>query len=613
MPLTTNAPDAEAKIYVLVEVVQSINPRQVDITGNLMKFRQESTNGTVVSLRDEVNFAIAADPSVTLDKRITHVNGTAASNPNAATVKQGDVVSYSVDLRNTGTAALRNDVPVTKLQVWDALPKGYNCGEWAYSSTGSTTGVCVNPGQPGYPAAGELAADGTGRSLIKWTVNGPLAAGATASVTYTLTVPADAAVSSVFQNHASLVGFEAPTTGPVDAKYLPENSLRVPQAGEVANAPEADDKAVLNVPAASVTKSVTTPVVTPNNSISQVVGGELIDYTYSVTVPARTSVYNGILIDTLPAALSITAATVSAAEKNGVSMPLVVGASHTDAEFGLSANGTLTFPKSYRNASAVDEVFTVKLTKVLAGTVSGSKLSLTAGNKTNSANFTSDSKLTDGTPIVLPPATAVVTAIVPRPTIVKTAASEMVGADGLAEFTIVVGNTTGSPLAYDRILTDCLPSGLTFESAVAGFAAPTVTTAGCASGAGTLLTWNIADASTDSAKSTFKYTAKLSHDAGAASSYTNSAQVVGSSLADGKRDEATEILVSAATSATVKVASATVAKQVTPQRATIGQTVAYTVTVTIPANANFYNSRIVDDFPAGIDVSGFAVDRKSVV
>ncbi len=44
-------------------------------------------------------------------------------------------------------------------------------------------------------------------------------------------------------------------------------------------------------------------------------------------------------------------------------------------------------------------------------------------------------------------------------------------------------------------------------------------------------------------------------------------------------------------------------KSVTPTEATIGQRVTYRVSVTIPANVNFYDAVVRDRLPAGIDAS----------
>lgn len=614
---------AKAKIYVLVEVVQSINPRQVDITGNLMKFRQESTNGTVLSLRDEVNFAIAADPSVTLDKRITHVNGTAATNPSAATVKQGDVVSYSVDLRNTGTAALRNDVPVTKLQVWDALPKGYDCGQWAFSSTGSTTGVCVNPGQSGYPAAGELSADATGRSLVKWTVNGPLAAGATVSVTYTLTVPADAAVSSVFENHASLVGFEAPTTGPVDAKYLPENSLRVPQAGETANAPEADDKATLNVPAAVLKKQVvSTAIAGVNNNggatqfngsgvaVSpwpQHVAGEYVTYKYTLEVPAFTLIPAGSVMKD-DGRLGTNAALANSkpytlVPGGSVVVPPGLGAYNYDV-----TTGVFTFVDAYDNNTSLAQPIEVTIVVWTDGKAPdrahGSALY-------NRASFTMPGKTAQT-------ATAQTQFVIPSPQVDKSVTTTagaaltdgIVGADEELTYTIQAWNATGRPTAYASVVTDCVPAGLLVTSVETGW---TKTDNGCADG-GTLLTWNAGDLQAEpAARKQLSYNVRVDPQAGASGTYVNKVSLTANTLPSANSNFTNgNTVLTAKDELEVVVAGATIDKSVTPTKATIGDTVSYTVTVAIPPHTNYYNAKIVDAFPSGIAVTGASVSAPGV-
>lgn len=614
---------AKAKIYVLVEVVKSLNPRQVDITGNLMKFRQESTNGTVVSLRDEVNFAIAADPTVSLDKRITHVNGVAAANPSSATVKQGDVVSYSVDLRNTGSAALRNDVPVTKLQLWDALPAGYNCGQWAFASTGTETGVCVNPGQPGYPAPGELAAEAAGRSMIKWTVTGPLAAGATVSLTYTLTVPEDAAVSSVFENHASLVGFDAPTTGPLDAKYIPENSLRIPQGVEVPNAPEADDKASINLPAAVIKKRVvSTKISDVNNNGTgtafngsnvaiapwpQHVAGEYLTYEYSLDVPARTLIPagsvlkdNGLLGTNTSLANSKAYTLVSG---GGAVVPAGAGAYNYN-----SATGELTFTDAYDNNTAQTQTVTVTIVVWTDGKAPDRAHGTALYNR---ASFIMPGKTAQT-------ATARTEFVIPSPQVDKTVTTKagaplvggIVGADEELTYTISASNATGRPTAYGSVITDCVPAGLVVTGFDAGW---TKTDNGCANG-GTLLTWNAGDlVALPTPAKTLSYNVRVDPQAGASGAYLNTVNLRANTLPSTDSNFAGgNTVLTAKDELEVIVAGATIDKSVTPAQATIGDTVSYTVTVDLPPHTNYYNAKIVDAFPSGIAVSGATVSAPGV-
>src|SRR5690606_25571032 len=65
-------------------IVTATSPNtEVDITANLMKFRQENTAGQVLSLRDEVDFGIAPPPEVSLAKVADR-----------ATTHETDVVTY---------------------------------------------------------------------------------------------------------------------------------------------------------------------------------------------------------------------------------------------------------------------------------------------------------------------------------------------------------------------------------------------------------------------------------------------------------------------------------------------------------------------------------------
>lgn len=574
---------ATATIYVLVEITDSLNPLGIDITGNLMKYRQESTSGSVLALRSQADFEIGADPAVTLTKAVAEVNGVAAPAPPAQVmVKQRDVVQYAVTLTNTGTPELRNDVPVNDLVVWDALPAGYTCAQWTFQSTGPLTGTCLDPADAGYPAN---TAQPAGRSLITWTVPGPVAAGASQALTYTLTVPDGVSVSTAHTNTASLVKFTSPTTSGTDAVYRPKGSLD--SSVTAPNAPTANADAEIVVPGAVVAKKVTRTSVDAinNTALTQVVAGEHVDYEYAVTIPARTTVYNATLSDALPSGLSAVVGTAASARLDTAS-PLPSGVA-LSADPAVAGFGTLSFSDSYTNATATDQVFTVTVSNLLVG------VTLTSGSLTNTATFASKATL-DGTDLPPRTATASTTVVVPVPTLTKTATPETIGADGTVEFTIEVANTPGAPLAYDRVVVDCVPAGLFVESTSGVL--PTIGT--CSDGM--LLTWTLPNLPDPAAPVVLKYTARLSPDAAGSSSYANTATVTGSTLANGVNDEAVEKVVTATDTAVVNVAPAVVDKTVAPESAPIGDEVTYTVAVTLPANVNFFRPTIVDVLPAGV-------------
>ncbi|WP_166787244.1 MULTISPECIES: S-layer family protein [unclassified Cryobacterium] len=581
------AKGATLTLFVSAIVTSTSPTAVVDITANLMKYRQESTAGAVLALRDQVDYAIAPAPTVSLAKKISAVNGAAPAAPATdVKVKEGDVVTYALDVANTGTAAAGTDVPVSAVQVWDALPAGYTCTTWIVASI-TPAGSCLNPGDAGYPTTNAVPANS--RSVIVWTVPGPLAPGAAATrLSYAVTVPTGVSVSTVFPNTASVVAFTSPNTAGGDTVYFPKGSLN-PAHDTDGNALPANSTAQIRLADAAVAKTGVSRIVATGNTANQAVAGELVDYTFSVTVPAHTTVYNGKLSDALPAGLTIpvgTVATVSSVPAGGSFDP---------------TNGALTFPATFDNTTAVDQVFTVTLPGVLVG------VGLASGTLTNTATFASNATL-GGTAVTPRTAAKAITVVTPLPTLAKIVDKPTAQGNDIVTFTLTAGNTAGRPAAYDSVVVDCLPAGLTLTAFLSPAASPTTTsvpgdgTNGCASGT-TRLGWVLPGTGALLAPATtvLTYSARVAPNSAGLVTYTNTASVTGSTLSsNGANNAAVERVVSAAASAVVTVEGATTVKTATPNAVAVGGAVAYTITVTLPKNVNFYNASIIDTLPAGV-------------
>ena len=176
-------------VRVAVRVATPADPGSVDLVGNLMKLHEENSTGQVRSLRDQVNFAIAPAIPLGLTKGVATVNGQPTPENPADTdhqqVRQGDVVDFRVDIANLGTAATVTDRPVSALTAWDVLPAPFTCADVTPAAGLS----CRNAGELGdwSPQVGGQPV--TGKSILRWTIPGPLAAGDTTRFDYTVTVP----------------------------------------------------------------------------------------------------------------------------------------------------------------------------------------------------------------------------------------------------------------------------------------------------------------------------------------------------------------------------------------------------------------------------------------
>lgn len=586
---------SQLTLYVSATVTGQAATAAVDITANLMKYRQNSTDGTVQALRDQVDYGVSPAPIVTLAKSVALVNAVAPAAPNdSVLVREGDVVTFAIDIGNQLFAAAdNNNVDVADVSVWDALPANFTCSGWTAAAI-SDSGVCADPGDPGYPAS--LGSDP--RSVIVWTVPGPIAAGSSTTVNYTVTVPSSVSVTSSFTNTASVVSFTSPNTSGGDTDFFPAGSLD-PSHDADSNAAAASDTAEVHLPPVAVAKSGVTNIVTPNNNqASQVVAGETVDYTYSVTVPAGSTVFDGVLSDPMVAGLTIPSTSVA-----------TVSALPAGGSFD-SSSGTLTFPSTYDNTTAFDETFTVTLPGVLVG------VGLSSGTLTNRAIFASNETLS-GVAFPARTATKTVSVVAPAPTLSKTVDKATASGGEVVTFTLAAGNTAGRPSAFDAVITDCLPDGLLFTPGTGFLTSPVGTVTASTAGTGangcdvgtTKLTWTLPGSGEllNPTITTVTFEAVVDPASAGLVTYTNNASVTGSTLDNDPaqtvpavNDPATELVVSAASAAEVTVEGAVTVKTVQPAAATIGGTIDYTVTVALPRNVNFYDAAIIDTLPVGI-------------
>lgn len=563
-----------------------------DITANLMKFRQETTTGTVYSLRYLANYGIAAPVAMALAKNVIGRSPVATiSAPKNALVTEGDTATFGLDITNAGTAAAGNNLPIDNVVVWDQLPVNTVC---ASTSSISDGGVCTDASSGGFPA-----------STIVWTLPAPIAAGATYRVTYALTLPTSVSINQTFTNRGSVVAFDAPTTAGTQQHYFPLDSLN-PAHHTDGNTPQVDDTAAVHTAAATTAKSGTPNITEANKSATQVVAGETIDYTYSVVVPAQSTVYNAVLSDALPTnpvSLTIPANATVTADFQGTNFT----PSNPPPGFTLDSSGTLTFPASYDNTTTSPAVVSVTIHGVLVGV----GLTSSAAPIVNTANFRSTAlAATSSAPVSTPPSTFTVAVVSPVPTLTKTVSPSTAAAGDTVTYTITASGAQNAPASFDPVVTDCLPSGLTFGSFVNPAASSTVTempgtgdaaTNGCATTA-TFIEWQLPPSTTViyGTDTVLTFTAIVGPSAVGQFRYPNTAHLVSSTLQNGTNDSAVEgVLNTTSASAIVTVPGATLVKSIIAPIVAhvIGSAVEYQLAVNLPANVNFYNTSIIDTLP----------------
>lgn len=599
------APGAKLTLDLLARVntVPAVAPR---ISGNLAKMIYTSGDGRVVNLRDQADLRLSPPPPLALDKK---VNGADSLEP----VQEGESLTFTIDVTHAGTDATSTD-PVDTIEVWDILPAGFDCGDIT-TSTPEINALtdCVQQ------------ADGT---RVVWELDlsaAPLTAGQSTRISYTLTVPTPLSISSSHTNTAAVTRYTPITTdgiSPTRATFYPPNPVGA-YPDVTKNAPEASDAASISLAGADVAKSVVSTSVTESNNdaLTQSTIGEIVVWKYTATVPARTSIFNGLLVDGLPVGSTLVATgqpppTVTLPSGESVAPGCAQDAEDfrlcdvpTDANFG-----TLFFPPRWSNNTDAPAEFTVTMTTRVADVAANSH----GSTITNTASLTSTPTVANTGAVVRDTATASVTVVVPAPTLLKeisltSATTGWVSNDNQRAnggqtvwYRLTAGNPSDRPPLHDTVIVDCIDSRLTsFQNltnpAVASVSGPTA-------GAGTLVngcaigtdkyTWTLAgDLASDPAQ--IVYSAVVPTPIPASSTFQNTATLTGSTLAGPNQDERT---LTATDDRTVTAAQPTVAKTRTlpvGSNATVvpGDTVNWRVSVTVPVGVNLYQARILDTLP----------------
>ena len=611
-------------VRVAVTVDNSEPDTSIELVGNLMKLRAENSEGRAISLRDDVPFALAPPIPLTMAKQVMAVNGQPVAAPNeTAQVKQGDTVDFTVTIGHGGTAALGTNRAVRDVEVWDILPLPFTCVDLVSSTpavfecrdAGSLANW--NPVQGGAPV--------TDRSVVRWTLAGPLAPASSLTLTYRLTVPA-IGPGVLATNTTAVSSYQAETnTGGEGITYYPQNNIDgdVPAAEQTA--PGVSDTASVTTAPAAAAKAIATAMTGTGNAIGQAVPGEVMTFTLQARVPAGLTVTNGRLTDVLPAGITLLNATTppGGAIAMNAAAPTVTTA--LPAGFTVVAGGAtdargtyIAFPASYTNSTATDQLIVLTVTGRWTEPTTPALAHNTS--RTNTADFTFTT--TGGTEITRT-GTAAVQLVLPSPTLAKAVVSPTpvpaaYQANQIVTFRLTAGNAPNRPTAYDTWVVDCLPAGLAYVGPV-GTPAGTVQTGvgtgtgaagnGCAVGT-TWIGWHVGDlAAGPTLAKTFDYQVQIDPTAVAGAGYTNTATANAVTIPANRTSptqagpEGSRTVVSANRSVTLRIDVPTVTKEVTPNRANVGELVSYTVTMRVPAGINVYKSVLRDTVPAGLDLS----------
>ncbi|WP_110205040.1 isopeptide-forming domain-containing fimbrial protein [Nocardioides daejeonensis] len=575
-------------VYVLSAIVNTpAAPGEVDVPGNLAKLTWTDTKGKVSFLRDQEDFRVPSPPPIAIDKTAS-----------ATSVVAGDQVDFSIALSNNGNAANGNAVDIVGPTVWDVLPQGIACADLV-SGVGTAPRQCFDPTSAGRPT---YAGNGV-RSVVIWELPDTvrIAPGATlnAAITYRVTYPATIAAGASYTNTAHVRDYGTENNLGVIETHYPKENVDTTVPADEQDAPPANDNHTVTVPKVELDKSNDTSVddalqgANPGTT-NYAVPGETVTYTIEAKLPKNTTVYGGKITDALP---------------SHVVFDELVAVEHK-----VGAGGWATAPASVVPSTptyvAATKVLTATLATPLVIGAEDQWVRLTVRThidvgstgvhnqtRVNTARF--DSTNQAGGSLTQVTDTSTITLVEPQPVVDKTVTPTNPGAGQSVTYTITAKNNR-QPVLHDSVLVDCVPAGINVDSGSitpSRGTAAVVASPGCAAGA-TRIEWTLGDLPNTQPWPTLTYTATVDPAAGSAATYVNTVTETGTSMPGTPPGDKSY---AATDDATLTVPSSTITKSVTPTRAPVGDRVTFTVDVELPRDAHFYDARVVDTLPAGID------------
>ncbi|MFN8021235.1 MAG: SdrD B-like domain-containing protein [Acidimicrobiales bacterium] len=555
-----------------------------DINANLMKMTTRNTAGQVFQYRDQ-STAVWTEPQVSLDKTND------ASGPRTG----GDTVTYTIKLWNTGNVDAANAV------VWDRLPAGISCAD----VTGSTpTATC---------SSGVLVWDAAD---IPTVTQGTTLGTAPVSLVYTVDLPDTVDPARTYTNTAGVREYTAPSNAAdTPFVYYPANNI---DPAVTPNTTAASDTSAVTIRSASHTKVQQSSVndangnsgnASPATTAERATPGELLTYTMTATVPEGTSVVDVQFTDVLDTDL------VLAATPTWTFAGVAGDPAWTLTAPAIGSGGTIRLDRAGTHTNAAgsgdDQLVVTVVARVsnAGGTVAGSAIS-------NNATFSWLPAPAIGTSRVTLTSNSVSgTVVEPSITLTKNEndADDIVAPNDTLTYTLTVAAGTGTnrSSAYDVVVVDTLPAGVTVVNsgvpvADGGTVGPEN---GIWSAAGRTITWNVTTtpaqlgAIAPGASATLHYDVVVDDPTVSGAVFTNNATSTATSMSGTVTGERTTY--TSSTSHTVSAPLASIAKSVSPNQATIGDTVTYTVDATVPAGITAYDLTVLDVLPDGVDFLSF--------
>ncbi|MBI5845629.1 MAG: DUF11 domain-containing protein [Deltaproteobacteria bacterium] len=466
-------------ISVIARVANATNRGDVLTNTAALSFVHHATtfNSTThpVNLAETNSVTVIASRFRTVDLQKTAVPvGTPTP---GSLVKGGDTIDYTVSARNSGNSPAYESVFV------DVLPVGLR--------TAGLTNITV-----GVDTSGDRVAERNLTNGVDYNTNWVAGTG---TFTVTLLSTANATIAAT---EALIVSYRATVDGAVGVNVILTNGARInsytslPSAG-AANEVDRSYAATGNVVnyhhtagPVSVGKTVAN-AVTP--TANQATIGELVTYTLTYVVPQDSAAFDLTVSDTFPDGLTVQSAGFS--YENPAGGPAITGALTITPNGDGTYSVTGTIGDVEANATTGDNTVTVTVTatvdqKYNSGTnvVRGDVFNNTGSftwNGINDTPATTQTNSTGAAPTVtiIEPTLANLTKAVqgistPRgtdtfywydginPDPITAAGLNVVLPGDLVTYRVTVQNTDAACRAYDVVISDVIPSGMTYNSVV---------------------------------------------------------------------------------------------------------------------------------------------------
>lgn len=597
---------AKTLVIDVAAVVTSSSTTASTLT-NLAKATTTSSSGSLLTYRGQSSIDTSATPTLGITKTVTSVDGAqpTVNSAGEAVVNGGDTVVYTVAVTNNSSQA------ASAVAIRDTYV-GAASNVAVYSDASLSTAVATTTGT-----------DSAGANYVDWSA-ATIAAAASVSYWVQLTLPSTPLVNTTFVNNVGVKTFQTALnwtdSSATTTTWTPASNIDPDLT--TSNTTAVNASATVRVKDVTTTQQVRSAVSATNNNGSctgtvtastgactgttnaagiygtsaQAVVGESVTYQITITVPAKTTVSNGALVDTL----SPTTAPSVAFDISSSVLPSVtasVGGSAIDISFSsVSGTGfTASLPATFTNSTDTDIVYTITVPATVTNDSAPTSTSTIA--VTNGTSFTSDTSTTSTTSTsvyVVQPTLGLTKAVSPS--------SGLIAGQTLT-YTVTASNGTTSPAAYNPVLTDTLPIGVsnvTVTSVTVGgttltegytVSAPSGTTT---SSDRTLTITTTGQKVITGSNIVVTYTVTLPSTLTAYSAYTNYVSLSATSL-DGSGKTYTKVA-----SATARGVKPSITKTVSSSSTQIGNTVTWTIVATLPANVSYTSPYVTDTLPNGI-------------